>query len=414
MKKNLFYIILFGAVAVAIIIYLAIPEESEKQTISVPVRQGTFRISVTTTGELEAKESREIYGPSGLREFRIWQVKINDMVPDGTVVDSGQWVATLDQSEIINNKKDLETELEKLNSQYTKTRLDTSMTMRQAREELVNLKYALEEQKIKLEQSKFEPPATIRQIKIDLEKAERNLHQARRNYKLKQEKAEADMAEVEASLNQQQRRYESLKKVLDDFKVTAPEAGMVVYKRNWRGEKQGIGSTINTGWDNVVAELPDLTNMISKTYVNEVDISKVKKGQKVEIGIDAFPDKSYTGIVESVANIGQQKSNSNAKVFEVIIDLNEQDTILRPAMTTKNEIITDVIENVTYVPIEALHHTDSLSYVVTTDKIRKEVELGKSNENEIIVEKGLAKDEEVYLVPPEGYESFRLQTLKKQ
>ncbi len=414
MKKNLFYIILFGAVAVAIIIYLAIPEESEKQSISVPVNHGTFRISVTTTGELEAKESREIYGPSGLREFRIWQVKINDMVPDGTVVDSGQWVATLDQSEIINNKKDLETELEKLNSQYTKTRLDTSMTMRQAREELVNLKYALEEQKIKLEQSKYEPPATIRQIKIELEKAERNLDQAQRNYKLKQEKAEADMAEVEASLNQQQRRYESLQKVLDDFKVTAPEAGMVVYKRNWRGEKQGIGSTINSGWDNVVAELPDLTNMISKTYVNEVDISKVKKGQEVEIGIDAFPDKSYTGVVESVANIGQQKSNSNAKVFEVIIDLNEQDTILRPAMTTKNEIITDVIENVTYVSLEALHHTDSLSFVVTTDKIRKEVDLGKSNENEIIVEKGLSKDEEVYLIPPEGFESFRLQTLKKQ
>lgn len=414
MKKNLFYIILFGALAVAIIIYLAIPEESEKQSISVSVNHGTFRISVTTTGELEAKESREIYGPSGLREFRIWQVKINDMVPDGTVVDSGQWVATLDQSEIINNKKDLETELEKLNSQYTKTRLDTSMTMRQAREELVNLKYALEEQKIKLEQSKFEPPATIRQIKIELEKAGRNLDQAQRNYKLKQEKAEADMAEVEASLNQQQRRYESLQKVLDDFKVTAPEAGMVVYKRNWRGEKQGIGSTINSGWDNVVAELPDLTNMISKTYVNEVDISKVKKGQEVEIGIDAFPDKSYTGVVESVANIGQQKSNSNAKVFEVIIDLNEQDTILRPAMTTKNEIITDVIENVTYVSLEALHHTDSLSFVVTTGKIRKEVELGKSNENEIIVEQGLTKDEEVYLIPPEGFDSFRLQTLKKQ
>lgn len=412
MKKNVFYLAFFGVIIMALIIYFSIPDKTNDNSLSVAVSHGTFKIAVTTTGELEAKNSREIYGPSGLREFRIWQVKINDMVTDGTVVDSGQWVAELDRSDIINSKKDLETELEKLNSQHIKTRLDTSMTMRQAREDLVNLKYALEEQRIKLEQSKFEPPATIRQAKIELEKAERSLEQAQQNYTLKKEKAEADMSEVQASRDQQQRKYESLQKVLGSFTVKAPESGMVVYKRNWQGEKQGIGSTINTGWENVVAELPDLTSMISKTYVNEVDISKVKKDQEVLIGIDAFPDKSYKGVVESVANIGQQMKSSNAKVFEVVINLQENDTILRPAMTTKNEIITDIIEDVTYIPLEALHHTETISYVVTTDNRRHEVKLGKSNENEIIVVEGLTSNDAVYLVPPEGYEEFRLINLK--
>jgi multidrug efflux pump subunit AcrA (membrane-fusion protein) len=411
-KKHVFFAVM-GLIGIAIVVYLLLPEENIREQVSVPVTYGDFEIAVTTTGELEAKDSREIYGPSGLREFRIWQVKINDMIPDGTVVDSGDWVADLDQSEIINSKKDLETELEKLNSQYIKTKLDTSMTLRQAREELINLEFALEEQKIRLEQSKFEPPATIRQIKIDVKKAKRNLEQAGRNYHLKKEKAEAEMSEVMATLNQQQRKYASLKKVVDKFRVTAPEAGMVVYKRNWRGEKQAIGATINTGWDNVVAELPDLSKMRSKTYVNEVDISKVEKGQEVEISVDAFPDNSYNGVVESVANIGQQMNNSNAKVFEVMIDLKDNDSILRPAMTTKNKIITDVFEQVVYVPIEAIHYSDFLTYVVTSDKKRKEVSLGKSNENHIIIEEGLDPEDEIYLLPPEGYESYRLISLKE-
>lgn len=414
MKKTHVFITALGVLVLAIVIYTMLPDKEVREQIAVPVEYGDFEIAVTTTGELEARDSKEIYGPSGLREFRIWQVKINDMIPDGTVVDSGDWVADLDQSEIINNQKDLETELEKLQSQYTKTKLDTSMTLRQAREDIINLEFALEEQEIRLEQSKFEPPATIRQNKIDLQKAKRSLEQARRNYKLKQEKAQAEMNEVQASLNQQKRKYESLLEVIGEFRVTAPESGMVVYKRNWRGEKQGIGSTINTGWDNVVAELPDLDKMRSKTYVNEVDISKIKKGQQVEIGVDAFPDRSYEGVVESVANIGQQLSNSNAKVFEVMINMKDQDSILRPAMTTKNKIITNTYEEVVHIPLEAIHYTDTVTYVVTTKRQRREILPGKSNENRIIVENGLQESEEIYLLPPEGFESFRFVSLKEQ
>ncbi|MEZ4997192.1 MAG: efflux RND transporter periplasmic adaptor subunit [Bacteroidales bacterium] len=56
-------------------------------------------------------------------------------------------------------------------------------------------------------------------------------------------------------------------------------------------------------WDPVVATLPDLSSMISKTYVNEIDVSKVKVGQPVRLTVDAFPEKSYTGEVISVANM---------------------------------------------------------------------------------------------------------------
>jgi HlyD family secretion protein len=408
------YLYIFGGIIlVALVLFFILSKPPKTGQVSVKVKKGQFPIEVTTTGELIAKRSEKIFGPEGLRQLQIWQVKIQDIIPDGTVVDSGQYVATLDRTEISNKIKDEETNLEKLESQMTKTKLDTSLELRSARDELVNLTYNLEQKKIELEQSKYEPPATIRQVQIDLEKGQRALEQAEENYKLRYKKAVANMVEVTASYTQAQRKLEQLRSVLGAFTVIAPKSGMVIYKRNWDGNKQGIGATVNA-WDNVVAELPDLSEMISKTYVNEIDISKVKTGQKVQIGIDAFPEKKFTGTVTEVANIGEQLQSTNAKVFEVKILVNEFDSILRPAMTTKNTIVTAVIDSVVYIPIEGIFNNDSVTFVYKKDgsgSVKQQVVTGQSNDNEIIVREGLSDEDEVFLVPPEDADIMKLHAL---
>lgn len=409
MKKQV--IISVGVVIVLITVFYFFfgSDGQTTETIKVKVKSGEFRIAVTTTGELEAKSSEKIFGPSNLRNVRIWNVKIEDIVPDGTVVDSGDYVASLDKSELDNKMKDQELEIEQLETQFTKTRLDTTLELRSLRDDLINLEYALEEKEIELEQSAYEPPTTIRQIKIELEKAERNYNQTVKNYQLRLQKANATMQEVTAQLNKAQRKYNEMADILSEFTVFAPKAGMVIYKRDWDGKKQGVGSQIGP-WDPSVATLPNLTEMVSKTYVNEIDISKVKVGQKVDLGIDAFPEKKFTGSVTEVANIGEQMQNTNAKVFEVVISVNEFDSVMRPAMTTKNIIITDVIENALFIPIECIHTQDSITYVVVGNK-RQQVIVGKTNENEIIVKEGLEEGENIYLLAPDGYAEYRLSSL---
>ncbi|MDP2424580.1 MAG: efflux RND transporter periplasmic adaptor subunit [Bacteroidales bacterium] len=409
MKRSIYITLAIVATLILVALYFFGRSSKDETIVTTTAKHGEFRIVVTTTGELEAKSSEDIHGPSGLREFRIWQVKLNDIIADGTVVDSGAYIAALDRSDLMNQMKDLENELEKLYSQHTKTKLDTSMEMRNAREELINLQYALEELRIKADQSIYEPPATQRQIQIDLEKGQRAYEQSKKNYDLKHQKARANMQEVSASLQQSERKYQIMKETIKQFTIYAPKAGMVIHKRNWDGTKQGIGSTINTGWNNVVASLPNLSEMISKTYVNEIDISKVKTGQLVDIGVDAFPDKKYTGKVLEVANIGEQLRNANAKVFEVRIFVNESDSILRPAMTTKNAIITEVIDDAVFVPLECIHTQDTISYVYRAGRqVKQQVKLGRSNENEIVVLEGLSQGDEVYLTPPANGNKWKL------
>jgi hypothetical protein len=411
MNKNQkqFTVVFIALFAVIMIVwFIARPDKNAATSVEVPAKKGTFKIAVTTTGELEARSSEKIFGPSPtlLREARIWQLKIDDIIPDGTIVDSGDYVAQLDRTELTNKLKDQEIDIEQYQNNFTKTQLDTTMELRAARNELINLRYALEEAQIAVDQSIYEPPASQRQVQIEYDRAMRSLDQAERNYSLKYEKAVANMSEVATALRKKQIEYTKFIELSQEFTIRAPKSGMVIYQRDWDGKKRGIGSSISS-WENVVATLPNLKEMITKTYINEIDISKVKVGQPVEIGVDAFPEKKFTGQVIEVANIGEQLRNSNARVFEVKIEVNEYDSIIRPAMTTKNTIITEVIEDVVYVPLETINILDSIQYVFTGNR-RQQVIPGKANENEIIIRYGLNEGDMVRLTPPEQPESVRL------
>lgn len=411
MKKKRIYIAL-SIIAVIIIGIILIRGNSSKTSDSflVEVKGGEFNINVVTTGELEAKDSEYIIGPTGARNFRVWDLTIQTMVADGTVVDSGQWVADLNRDEIGNTIQDLEDSYETSVTNYKKKVLDTAMTLRTLRDDIINQRFSVEEAKILLEQSIYEPPATIRKYEISLEKAERTLQQSIDNYDIKLQTAEADMQTVIMEMNKQERKLQQAQELLSQFTVYSPKAGMVVYRKDWNGKKIGIGSSISA-WDPIVAELPDLTNMISKTYVNEVDVSKVKVGQPVDITVEAFPERSYTGMVKEVANIGEQVSGSNAKVFEVLIEVNEYDSILRPAMTTVNNIKTQTLSNTMYVPIECIFNEGGIPFVYTSQGRKQEVTVGQSNDNEIIIIKGLNIGDEIYITPPEGSEKLSLKRL---
>lgn len=409
MKRKI--IIGVSAFAILIIIYFVFgsAEKSKNAPQFTKATSGTFEVVVTVTGELKAQNSEDIEAPTELRgrSFRISDVKIQDLIPEGTVVDSGAYVATLDRSALSNRLKEIEDELEKSQQAYLKTQLDTTLTLRELRNSLVNLKFDMEEKQIIVDQSKFEPPATQRQASINLDKAGRAYSQATYNYNLKRDQAEASMKEVAINLEKNKREKQDMMGILSKFVILAPKPGMVIYYREWSGQKRKVGSTVSP-WDLTVATLPDLSVMNSKTYVNEIDVSKVKKGQKVRVGVDAFPEKKYNGEVFEVANIGEQLPNTDAKVFEVAIRVDGFDPILRPSMTTSNQIVTNVFENVLSLPLEAIHAEDSLSFVYTKKGKKQIVVTGEMNENFIIIEKGVKPEEEIYLSIPEKPQSFEL------
>ncbi|MDP4221721.1 MAG: HlyD family efflux transporter periplasmic adaptor subunit [Bacteroidota bacterium] len=411
MKKVIIITSIVAVLAIiALIIVGRINKKKDIANLYAEVKKGQFEIVVSTTGELQAEKSTDITGPDfrQSRQIRAMDIKITDLVPEGTVVKSGDYIATLDRTSFDNTLKD---ELDRLTTYETNLEvktLDTAVTLSDLRDNIKNLKFSVEEAEITLQQSKYEPPTTIRQAEISLDKAKRSLEQAIKGYSLKVEQARSDMKTIKYNLSEQRQKVADLQAILANFVIKAPADGMVIYKRDRTNAKRKVGSSISP-WDNVVATLPDMSSMISKTYVNEIDVSKVKAGQKVEIMVDAFPEKSYTGVVSSVANIGEQLPNADAKVFEVVIKIDGTDPILRPSMTTGNKIVTKTIEDVTYIPLESVQRgADSIPYVYTKGRDKQIVVLGEENENNVIIEQGLNPGDKIFLSTPENPERFKL------
>ncbi len=407
MKRKL--LITGGVLGGLLIIFFVVKgnKGTESSEILISVNFGKFKVEIETTGELEAKNSTKILGPSGLRNYRIYSVSIQDIIDEGTVVRKGDWIANLDQSELNNKLKDAQSDLEQKESQYIQTQLDTTLQMRQARDELINLDYAIEEAEITLEQSQFEPPATIKQAEINVGKAKRALVQAKENYKIKVAQNVAKMQEVASALSKVRREYNEMLNLQQSFTIIAPEDGMLIYRKGYDGKPIKEGSQISA-FDPVVATLPDLSIMISKTYINEVDIRKVKIGQFVEIGLDAFPEKRLTGRIINVANVGEQRPNSDAKVFQVNVQVFGTDDTIRPAMTTSNSILANEMDSVMFISLECLHNQDdSITYVFkkTGLKITKqEVMVGVTNSDEAVIMAGLKQSDRLYLSFPIGFE----------
>jgi HlyD family secretion protein len=373
--------------------------------------KGDFEIAISAAGEILAENSIDIKAPevSRGRDFHASDLKIQDIVPEGTEVKEGDYIATLDKTQFDNTLKDERERLSTFRNNLIMKKLDTAVTLTALRNNIRNQKHTVEEAEITLRNSQFEPPTTIRQAEIDLERQKRLFEQRERGYQLKVAQAKRDITTQTMWYNRIDRRVASLEEVLAGFTIKAPSPGMVVYKRDRRGNKIKAGSSINP-MERTVATLPDLSSLLSKIYISEIEISKVKSGLEVDIRIDAFPNKQFTGKVNTVANIGEKLENTDTKVFEVMVRIDGSDPALRPSMTTSNKVIIKTFRDVIYIPTECVHaETDGIPFVYTKNKTRQIVITGESNDKNIIIERGLKPKQAVYIVQPENAEEFKLE-----
>lgn len=383
-------------------------KSGDEKELLATAEKGEFVVSVTGTGELRAKNQTDITAPEQLRGAGIYQVKIQYIVDEGSRVKAGDLVAKLDPTEVSTKISEEALNVQKKESEYKQAELDTTLTLREARSELLGIRFSLEEKKLVREQSRYEAPAVIRQADLDYERTEKSYQEKLANYKTKEAQAKTKMEIIGSDLQKARNKLNELVELTGKLTIMAPEEGMVIYAKEWNGKKRVAGSTINI-WSPEVAALPDLSVMETVTYINEVDIQKISAGQKVAISLDADPSKILSGQVAEIANIGEQKPGSEAKVFEVVITVNERDSTLRPAMTTACRIVSKKLENVVFVPIEAVRNDGEKSYVIVrsgSSSKKHEVITGEINETSIVIIKGLSDGENVVLSTPSNLDKL--------
>lgn len=397
--KNKYVVLgIAGFLLILLIVIAAVPE-SNVDLPTFTAKRDKFLISITESGEIRAKNSLAITAP------RIrGNLKIVFLVPEGIYVKPNDVVCKFDPSEAMATLRDAEAKLEIALSDKEKLSANHKASMAQMESQLKSAELSFELSKLKLEQVKFEAQAIQQQTKLEHEKNRLSFEQTKQEYASKKIINKSEMDKMEVEIKQRRSDLEKAQRDLTQLTLTAPSEGLVVYEVNWsnNGRKFAIG---DTPWGGAsIVTLPDLSEMESVTNINEVDVSRIKRGQNALVKLDAFQDSSFTGEIFNVASIGKQKEqNSNIKVFETVVAIKKRSDILRPGMTTSNKIIINEIPNVLFIPQEAVFEKDGKKIVYKkngSDFDQVEVELGERGEDYIIVKKGLAQNDVVALVDP--------------
>jgi len=397
------FLISAGIVVVAVTTWLLFsgPAPADSSVVVRPTR-GEFVVPITVSGELRALSSVQITAPANAMQAGAYQMRIQSLVPEGTVVKAGDVVAEIDRSALVSRVTEVTLALQKAEALAEQARLDSALTLSTAREAIRNFGLQLEEKRLAKEQAVFEAPTVRRQADIDYERTQRAEVQARADYVTRTEQAQAKQREVGADVARQRNTLLIVQQVLEGFTVRAPAPGMVIYVKEWNGRKRTTGSQVSS-WDAAVATLPDLSKMESVCYVNEIDVRHLAVDQPVAISLDSDPTKHLTGKVASVANVGEQRPNADAKVFEVKVTVTQSDTTLRPGMTTGNAIETLRIPEALSVPLEAINSEEGVTFAYRLSGggiVRQEVVTGAMNDAQVVVRLGLGPDDRLLLAPP--------------
>lgn len=414
-KKLIISGLVIAFTIIALVIFNKVASRIDDSNLIAEAKLGDLDITISGTGELFAVHSVDIKAPEMIQrnqggggDIRLAPLRIQDLIKEGTVVKKGDFIAQLDRTEYDNSMKD---DLDRLKSFQTDLEmkiLDSAVTLTAIRDDIKNQIAAVSEAEMKFRNSKYESPDVIRQAEIGLDKSRRILEQKERYYTLRVAQTRQDIINQQFRLRRVTSRINDTKDLLDQFTINSPGDGMVIYKRDFRGTKRKIGTMISP-FDRVIATIPDLTSMFSKTFISEIEVSKIKPGQKVDIKVDAFPQKSFKGTVKTVANIGEALPNSDSKVFETQIMIEGSDPALRPSMTTGNKILVQAFENVVYIPTECIMTgTDSITFVYTRNRMKQVVVPGESNDKNTVIEKGLKPGTRIYISEPQDHDKFRL------
>ncbi|MGD9931121.1 MAG: efflux RND transporter periplasmic adaptor subunit [Mangrovibacterium sp.] len=368
------------------------------------VKRGTLVAVVPGRGEVQGENSIKIELPDVLQDnqLRVWSYKINDLVEEGKRVKKGDFIAQLDPSELMNNMRERMTEKERVDADLKNAVIDSAVTLTGRREEIINARLDLQYKQIDLDMSKFEAGAQQRKAQMAYQKAEIDLDKKKRDYLLTQNRLKVRIIRYEERAERLQELIDKFQQALGVLHMTSPGDGIVMIAEDYLGKKLTKDSRISN-WMPTLATLPDMSSAIVETYIKEIDITKISLGDSVRILVDALPEKNFSGKVVKIANMGEDKSGVDMKVFKVIIRFDHADPDLKPGMTCNNDIVVESYTNVLLAPLQSVFKSGQSPIVYLKrggEIVPQPVELGAEDQVNVVVLKGLEEGDRLLLYEP--------------
>jgi HlyD family secretion protein len=246
-----------------------------------------------------------------------------------------------------------------------------------------------------------------------IETAKANLQQHEMLFEQTKKQGMFQVARAVATLRKAEREYENTKSILkqaqDELRKTvirAPFSGIAVLYESFRDNtkrKPRVGDAV---WQNQpLLYLPDISSMIAKTQVREVDLHKISVGQRAVVQIDAYPDVFFEGEVASIGSLATQgfEGGKGEKYFQLVVSLKGDMSKLRPGMTARISIQGSNVKDALSIPVQGIFCEGKRRYCFVYKGrgfTKVEVTAGRQNEDMAEILSGLNRGDQVSLVRP--------------
>lgn len=386
-----------------LLLFICCSPDIKRSVQTYRVKKSEFHINVVESGEVQAKKSINISSPA--MSWRFGALKITKIIDDGTEILVGDTVILFDPSEVQKAIIDANSELEIAKAELNKLKAEQESKIQELEADLKVADISHEISQIELGLATFESDIKKKEIRHNLEQSKISLDKAADEIENYKDIHIEEQHQSKLKIKQLENNLEEANKTLRNLTVISKSSGVAIIRKNWRTEnKWQVGDIPWSGMP--LIDLPDLRELRAETKINEVDISKIKLDQEVDIQLDAFSDTIYTGTVVEIASLAKykdEKKKSKVKIFPVKILINGTSKNLMPGMTVSCKIIVDKIDNVLFIPLEAIIKEENTDYVFLKSGdtfTKREVKVGLANNDYIIIEKGLIEGDQIALSDP--------------
>jgi multidrug efflux pump subunit AcrA (membrane-fusion protein) len=391
-----------SSIALITLAILGLSACSEEQASSIPeypVSEVDFDITVSGFGEIEAAQAQRIISPGRRPMTLSW------LIPENTTVEKGEVIARFDAQQIMRDSRSEEFEMMKLEQDISRSNAIQSQQMREVASDQIFVKQEFEF----VDRFAIDDLRIFSQLEIIDTLENRDFLEAKDNFLNWKESSideqfDSEVAVLDIRRQGHATKFDRHQQALTSLEVVSPYSGLLIYEKDRRGEKPSVGQTVFPG--RPIAQIPNLEDMQAKVYVLANDAIDLAIEQSVSVRLDAFPDRTFAGVINNVAGFPRSIERGNPiTYYEITVTLNEQDPkVMQPGRKLSASIEVKSPEKRLVIPIQALHHENGSSYVYINSGgqyTKKSVESGRKNLYLVEITSGLSKGDIIALSSPE-------------
>jgi hypothetical protein len=360
---------------------------------SVTVSRRDFVRSVRLSGTVEAVQSTTVSAPR-LAGPNTMSLVITRLIKPGSAVKPGDLIVEFDRQQQITNALDRRAEFQELEQQIRKREAQERAAAAKDDSEIKVAESSVSRAELEMLKNPMIAKINAEKNTLAREQAQATLAQLKTTYELKRKAAEADIQILRIRRDRAESAMRMAEANAERMAILSPIGGMAVLKSIWKSNSMAEvqeGEEIRAGVP--IVDIVDPNAMRVRTRVNQGDINELQVGQRVRVGLDAYPDLHFPGTVAQISPLGVMSNQSNkVRAFVVLINIEGSHANLMPDLSASLDVVLAQTPAALVVPLDAVRHDGERTFVSVQQGsgfAERPVTLGAKNAHEVVIASGL-------------------------